>query len=505
MKKSLIALIYLAGSAAVGGALLWFTPLGLGQTPDSIAYLKGAQGLLTGHGTSYMSGQWPPLYPMAIASSAFLFDQDVIFGARVLQALLYVSNFLLTAWILRRVANTSTLLSILMAGLLCLHPVMMHIHFYAWSEPLFIAFMLADFLVLRKIAQTSLDLKLVLLLAFVSGLALVTRFVGVAIIVANCAVFLWIFWSLPRRRLVVAILIQMLVPIALYTPWIGHQAVSDGTATERWLTFSLPSIELIAKALATLGTWLLPWLRIQYDPPRNILTITFGCLFLCLPLVFAIFSGLRSINRAQVVTQTIVASLTVCYVGFVLAAWMFIDSKVHLDNRMWSPLLLMLFLCFFYILLQIKNIIIRWLSVVLLLVLLGTGYQSARGLALHSQHNGLELAAKDLSLKPLNQFIKECSRQSRVFADLPWNIELYFSTKVFWLPAQTLYYKAIENINYGKQMTDLVNVADIIILQNKSVETVQAIGQLKDFSQIYNKEDGMVWRNNLTASVGQCR
>ena len=76
---------------------------------------------------------------------------------------------------------------------------------------------------------------------------------------------------------------------------------------------------------------------------------------------------------------------------------------------------------------------------------------------------------------------------------------------IFWLPAQTLYYKAIENINYGKQMTDLVNVADIIILQNKSVETVQAIGQLKDFSQIYNKEDGMVWLNNLTASVGQCR
>lgn len=505
MKKYPIAVLYAVVAVTIGVALFLFTPLGLGETPDSIAYLKGAQGLLTGHGFSYMSGQWPPLYPIAIAASAFALNQDLIVGARVLQAILYASNFLLIAHVLRRFAGAPNVLALVSAGILCLHPVMMHIQFYAWSEPLFIALMFANMLVLSNLAQKSLDFNWTVLLAFLSGLALLTRFVGVTMIAVNCCVLLWVFWSETRSRRVVMALIQVLIPVAMYAPWIGHQAVSDGPATERWLSFTFLSLDLAVKALATVGTWLLPWRGLQYDPQRNAQTLTLGVFFLLLPVVVAIVSNVRAVHRGQCVNQTILGLFTCCYVGFVLTAWMLIDSKVHLDNRMWSPLLIVLFVCLFYLLLQIKQKILCWLCVASLIIMLGSAYQNARGIALFSKYNGLELAGKELSLKSLNQFIRGCSKQLRVFADLPWNVELYFATKVFWLPAQTLYYKGIQNINYETQMADLARLADIIIVQNQSIETIAAIDRLEAFSRVYGKEDGIVWRNKLTTSSEQCQ
>jgi hypothetical protein len=382
---------------------------------------------------------------------------------------------------------------------------MTHIHFYAWSEPLFIALMFANMLVLSQLVQKPFNLNWTLLLAVMSGFALLTRFVGIAVIAANCVVLVWIFWSLPRARRLAMLFIQVLIPLAMYVPWIGHKALSDSTATERWLSFTFPSLDLTAKALATMGTWLLPWQGLQYDPTRDVLTITLGIFLLFLPFGIAIGSNLLAVSRARHANQTIMASLTICYVGFVLTAWMLIDSKVHLDNRMLSPVLIVTFACIFYLLLKIKQKIICCLGIALFVLLLGSAYRSALGVALLSKYSGLELAAKELSIKPLNQFIRGCSKQARVFADLPWNIELYFSTKVSWLPAPTLYYKGIKNINYDAEITSLRKLADIIILQNIASETVQMIDQLDSFSRIYDKEDGIVWQNKSSVKAERCQ
>lgn len=505
MKKYSIAVLYFVIAATAGVVLFLFTPLGLGKSPDSIAYFKGAQGMLTGHGFSYMSGQWPPLYPMAIATSALVLHQDLIVAARVLQATLFASNFLLIAYIFRRFACAPNLLACVSAGVLCLHPVMMHIHFYAWSEPLFIALIFANMLVLSNLLKKPLDLHWALLPAFLSGLALLTRFVGVAMIATNCFVLLWVFWSETKRRRIMIVIIQVMIPTIMYAPWIGHKAVSDGPATERWLSYTFLSSEIAAKALATVGTWLLPWLGLQYDPQRNLMTLTLGLILLVLPVVVAIVLNLRVVNRSQFVNPMIMGLFTCCYVGFVLMAWMFVDSKVHLDNRMMSPLLIVLFVCIFYVLLKIKQRIICWLCLTSLVLLLGFGYQSARGIAMFSKYNGLELAGKELSLRPLNQFISGCPKQLRAFADLPWNIELYFSTKVFWLPEPTLYYKGIQNKNYETQLVQLARLADLIIVQNQSSETIQAIERLETFSRVYDKTDGIVWQNNLIVGAAQCR
>jgi hypothetical protein len=54
-------------------------------------------------------------------------------------------------------------------------------------------------------------------------------------------------------------------------------------------------------------------------------------------------------------------------------------------------------------------------------------------------------------------------------------------------------------------MAELARLAELIILQNQSVEIIQVIDRLKTFSRVYDKADGIVWQNNLTVSAAQCR
>ena len=500
---------------AVAGSLFFFTPLGLGTTPDSIAYLKGARGLLTGHGWTYMSGQWPPLYPSLIAAVSGLLHQDVLVGARVLQSALFALNFSLIAMTLRTFCNASHLLSVILAGLLCLHPVMMHIHFYAWSEPLFIFLILVNFQMLRKITSSRLDLRLCLLLSFVAGCAILTRFVGIVLLIANCMVLYAMSRDPLSRKLLVSIVLPLAVAGLLYIPWVGHAAVSDGAAVERWIAFNPLPLETASKAIATVGTWWFPNSGIQYSPKHSLLLLSLGWLYLCLPiiaiascrtLVVSVLQGDSQTHANCSIVQLLFLMLFVYgYIGFVLLAWMLIDNKVHLDNRMWAPLFVLIFTLPIKLVFNIKNKILQVACLGLLLLLLGSAYGSARGVALMSRYNGLELSSKSLAAKPLQQFVASCSEARVIVADQPWNFELYVSKKVLWLPARVLYYKGIPNSGYDAQLFALSGTADLIVLESKAEETIRDIDAIAGFSRVYEGQDGVVWYNTSLTKDNLCQ
>ena len=96
--------LYLVFFALVFLGVLFTTPLGLGLSPDSISYLKGSMGLVSGQGLAYVSAQWPPLYPTLVALFA-LPTGDVILGARLVNGLFYAGNVILLAELIRRVTN----------------------------------------------------------------------------------------------------------------------------------------------------------------------------------------------------------------------------------------------------------------------------------------------------------------------------------------------------------------------------------------------------------------
>ena len=278
----LVLLLMLAVVSA--GSLFWATPFGLGQTPDAVAYLKGAKGVLNGYGTAYISHQWPPLYPLCIAAITALLGSDVLTGARALQSLLYASNLILLTVVLERFFFIPRLLAVFFGCLLIIHPVMTHIHFYAWSEPLYIFFLLLDWVLLKEFISGQRGYKLSWAIGLVAALAFMTRYVGVVLVVINCIVLV-IYLHKNLTKLFAHLSIQLVILILLYLPWFNHRAVTDGDGVERAITFNLIPVAVLSKALATLASWLTPAFGIQYAPAITNGSVILGLLLFVAPAV----------------------------------------------------------------------------------------------------------------------------------------------------------------------------------------------------------------------------
>ena len=483
------------------GSLFWATPFGLGQTPDAVAYLKGAQGLLNGYGTAYISHQWPPFYPLCIAAISALLGVDVLAGARVLQSLLYASNIVLLVVVLERFFFIPRLIAALFGCLLIVQPVMTHIHFYAWSEPLYIFFVLLDWVLLKEFVGGKRECKLSWAIGFVAALAFMTRYVGIVLVLINCVVLV-IHLRKNLTKLFVHLLIQLVIPLVLYLPWFNHRAVTDGAAVEREIVFNLIPFGVLSKALATLATWLTPALGLQYDPVQTNFSIGLGFLVVAAPAI--VFLGIRWLrsplldNKISVDCVTVLTCFFYCYISFVVSAWIFVDNKVHLDNRLWAPLFVVIASLLLGVLLNTQSKLIRWPLILGTLALLLSAYPSLRATVLLSRYAGLEMSSREHSLRDINRYVSRCDKNLMVYADRPWNFDLHFFTKVHWLPAKSLYYKGKPNTKFDAQWNNMLQEADLIVIESPHEPPLDGKGATKEWRLLYSSGDGRIWGRNKT-------
>jgi hypothetical protein len=137
----------LAVTGALGaGLLLYSTPQGLGLNDDSIAYIAGARGMLSGQGYRELwivsAGpvtHFPPGFPGALALTGLLTGLDPLRGARILNGLLFGANIFLAGWLAWRMTQ-SPWLGVLTAALFLLTPSLLRVHANAMSEPLTFVF-----------------------------------------------------------------------------------------------------------------------------------------------------------------------------------------------------------------------------------------------------------------------------------------------------------------------------------------------------------------------------
>lgn len=494
-----ILLLMLAVVSA--GSLFWATPFGLGQTPDAVAYLKGAQGLLNGYGTAYISHQWPPLYPFCIAAISALLGVDALAGARALQSLLYASNLVLLVVVLERFFFIPRLIAALFGCLLIVQPVMTHIHFYAWSEPLYIFFVLLDWVLLKEFVSGKREYKFSWAIGFVAALAFMTRYVGIVLVLINCVVLVTHLRK-NLTKLFVHLLIQLVIPLVLYLPWFKHRAITDGAAVERDIVFNLIPFGVLSKALSTFATWLTPALGIQYAPVLTNFSIGLGFLVVAAPVI--VFLGIRWLrsplmdNKISVDGVTALTCFFYCYISFVLSAWIFVDNKVHLDNRLWAPLFVVIATLLLGVLLNTQSKLIRWPLILATLAFLLSAYPSLRATVLLSRYAGLEMSSREHSSRDINRYVSGCDKNLMVYADRPWNFDLNFFTKVYWLPVKSLYYKGTPNTKFDAQWNNMLQEADLIVIEGPHEPSLDEGGAAKEWRLLYSSGDGRIWGRNKT-------
>ena len=498
---------YLVFATLIMSVVLYTTPHGLGVSPDSASYIKGAVGILSGHGLHYLSSQWPPFYPFVLSMFGWLFGGDVLYGARFLNATLYPIIFLLIFGLLKNNTRNHFWLNTGFAALLCMQPPIALVLYYAWSEPLFIALTLGNLFILCSMRNTKHPTALHLGLVALSTLALLTRLTGVTIIALNClTVFAFSDQKKPLQRGAKA-LAQLLVPFIIFLPWVGHQGIGDSESTTRSVEFHPISSAALNNALTTIGRWLYPMVGDTMSLTDQRVIAWTGICVLLLPIILLLYKFVDRLRRYQTkhgqsgdralispLTPSLIISIYI--VGYVLllyGAISFFDSKVPFDNRILAPIFLPLFILIIQSVSQCKTPLLRNGFLAILALSLLCTYPKLKGWLLFSKFNGVELSSVKVKTSPLHSLIQNCNRAARVFADQPWNFELYFSSKVFWLPSRTLYYKNQINKNYDQQIKALSDQADLIVVEQVASGVIADIEQLKTFRLIHEDFSGRVW------------
>jgi hypothetical protein len=344
---------------------------GVGIPPDSVVYLEASRNLAAGHGiTTGGEGpglrpltRFPPLYPVAIAAVSRL-GLDSLDAARWLQLALLVANVGLVGLLVARSAPGARWLPAIGAVLIASSPEILVLHGAALSEPLFFLLGFSGLLVL------SLHLEgprapLLLAASLAVGLAVLTRYVGAALIATGVlAILLAPGIRLHHRLRDAAVLAGVgLLPVSI---WGLRNWLTGGSATGRSFAFHPISADAISLAADSAGEWLLAS-RVG-GAAAGLLA---AGLLLC-TLHWLVSGGARGAPLAR-----ILALLVPIYALALVASISWLDAATPLGGRILSPALIaMLVLALCAVGAQARARRSFAMAAVLLALVLAAGYAS---------------------------------------------------------------------------------------------------------------------------------
>ena len=205
---------------------------GIALHGDSVNYLAAARSLTAGTGYTHFDGTpltgWAPLYPSLLALFDFALGVDPLSGARFFDAAVFGLIVFLSGLLFQRYLSEPSLVFVGTAFVL-LSPDMLRLSTYGLSEPLFILLTVVFLLGLKKYLTKS-SLLTLFLTAIVVGLAGVTRYIGVTLILAGAVAILLNRRCTARTRILHLLLFCIVasLPLAL---WAWRNVLLTGLPT----------------------------------------------------------------------------------------------------------------------------------------------------------------------------------------------------------------------------------------------------------------------------------
>jgi len=305
------------------------TGKGLYVSPDSVFYVGSARNLLGGSGLRSPPGlqplgHFPPLFSLVLAAVGRT-GLDPLDAARVVNVVVMGATVLLVGLVLR--ALTGSLPAALIGATLTAAAVdVLTFSAAALSEPLFVLLALAGLIVLSVYLDRRRPAALVAASALVS-LAVLTRYVGVALIVAGIALLLWRGTERRWHGAVDGALFAAiaLVPALGWLAWAGRVGGSGG----RDVALHLFGAGYLAQAPRPLARWVVPGLGSPMGPVVALAVVVAAVAFARRHAPF-----LRRTSELP----ALLAVFAVVYLAVLVANRALIDATGRLDARFLMPL-----------------------------------------------------------------------------------------------------------------------------------------------------------------------
>ncbi len=346
------------------GAVLYANARCVGLSPDSIHYLSAA------HSLRPHTNHFPPLYPMALYMVHAIFGNGpdswlpmsanvapYLFAARWLNAALMLVNLVLLVailWPYVRRLRWGGLAVVIAVAFAVVEQDLLIVHVLAWSEPLFITFTLSGVAALaaglRQKQPGPMRTIWISLAALAYAAGLLTRFAGAAWIAAGT---LTIFIHLPdwtsRLRQSLAFGVIACLPMC---GWLVYNHVQNLPATDRTATLHGITDKARNEAKTTLAAWIAPktysgnddsYLAHRLAPALYVL---FGVTLAALIALAVASSTQRSWFEPGEPLPALLLISMVCYAILLVGSLIYFDAQTPLDDRILSPLYVLVLLFF---------------------------------------------------------------------------------------------------------------------------------------------------------------
>jgi len=221
-------LIVIVLISILGGVIATYTTAhGPWGYTDPVAYISTARSLANGQGLGYFEAGadfkpftiQPPFYSMVL-SVLGLFKINLVAGARWLNIFAFVASIFIAGLIFFRFCRAPAL-GIIASALMCVFPYMVVMFSSAYSEPLFILlFLLGGFCLLTYLQHEKLSILLIS--ALLVGMTPLTRYAGIAMVVAGCLSVLLFSsgktWSHVKKAVLFVFVASL--PILIWLVWV---------------------------------------------------------------------------------------------------------------------------------------------------------------------------------------------------------------------------------------------------------------------------------------------
>ena len=453
--------------------LFWCTSnYGVGLSGDSVDYISWARNLLENHSFSKQDGSsllaWPPLYPIFIACFKLCRIDDFL-AVRLISNISFGFIIFLSGLLMLKYSGSLIISIICSLAALLSEPLVMACS-YAWSEPLFIFFIIAFLLLVTDVINKP-TFKSTLLLAVVTSAICLTRYIGVVFLPLGAIV---LFCGIKHfRKKFIFTIFWSIVSVLLPGIWILRNHILTGTLTGGRPAAKIKFSENVPLMGNVIGAWFTP-----LQPQNSVfgwLSFIILCVFI---LAIFVFIAYKIIKSKEFDWLLITASL---FIFIYLAAMIYIVTKIGMDSlcdRLLSPVYPAIVICLGVFLTKLSQTDFKFsqtgnhpgqrILIYGFLAGIGTGLWFEPGfdytvtICKQSFNEGFGFANTSWKNSKTIAWLKANRPKGRIYSDEPRIISLLTDINAYMVPTKLNYFKNLDQSPFRGDSTQLAEFNSVL-------------------------------------------
>jgi hypothetical protein len=347
--------------------------------------------------------------------------------------------------------SQSKISSILAAITLAISSTLVNLHLIALSEPLFILLVMCSIGSLGVYFE-KLTLKSLLVAALFAAFALLTRYVGIAVIATGVLAIALIEKS-PFRKRITNLLIYLVVSLTPFVLWIIRNRILGGSMTNRSLVYH--SLEWGNRKLGfeTISGWF-TWSPMPYKIAIAISGLFLGAIFLWL-----LYLGWKLVLPSSTISQKVsglrlafVFNLfALVYLAGVLCSLTFFDASTRLDNRILAPIYIS-FLCALFLMFGCFSLRWQWVSGIVFVLLILLNLPATITSLSDFYENGKGFTGKSWEESQTVAYIRNASAGSVIYSNQGLALNFLTGKPIYEIPEKTDVVQNEERTAYSAEL-----------------------------------------------------